>query len=60
MDYYGYFWGLLKYYLPIILFIISITIAPNVVLLIISLAWILTSLLVSVMLWEPNKRENYY
>ena len=60
MDYYGYFWGLLKYYLPIIFLIISIFIAPNIVLLIISLAWIMTSLLVSVLLWEPNKKENYY
>lgn len=60
MDYYGYFWGLLKYYLPIILFIISIFIAPNVVLLIISVAWIMTSLLVSVLLWEPNTKKNYY
>ncbi len=60
MDYYGYFWGLLKYYLPIIFLIISIFIAPNVVLLIISLAWIMASLLVSVLLWEPNKKENYY
>ncbi len=60
MDYYGYFWGLLKYYLPIILFILSIFIVPNVVLLIISLAWIMTSLLVSILLWEPEKKQRYY
>ncbi len=60
MDYYGYFWGLLKYYLPIILFILSIFVTPNVVLLIISLAWIMTSLLVSILLWEPSKKQRYY
>lgn len=60
MDYYGYFWGLLKYYLPIILFIISIFVEPNVVLLVISIAWIMTSLFVSIMIWEPSNKEKHY
>lgn len=47
----------MKYYLPIILLIISIFVTPNVVLLIISIAWVMSSLLVSVLLWEPNKKE---
>lgn len=50
----------MKYYLPIILFIISIFVEPNVVLLIISIAWIMTSVLVSVLLWEPGKKDRVY
>lgn len=59
MDYYGYFWGLLKYYIPAILFIISVAVEPNVVLLVISIAWIATSIFVSTILWEPDKKKGY-
>ena len=60
MDYYGYFWGLLKYFLPIILFIISVIVEPNLILLIISVIWIMTSVFVSVLLMDQDKRDSVY
>ncbi len=54
MDYYDLIWGLLKYFIPIVLFIIAIA-YNNLILLIISLIWILGSIFVSLMLMENDK-----
>lgn len=54
MDYYDLIWGLLKYFIPIVLFIIAIAYS-NMILLIISLIWILGSIFVSLMLMENDK-----
>ncbi|WP_153280105.1 hypothetical protein [Thermoplasma sp. Kam2015] len=54
MDYYDLTWGLLKYFIPIVLFIIAIA-YNNIILLIIALIWILGSIFVSLMLMEDDK-----
>ena len=60
MDFYRYFWGLLKYYIPAILLIISIVVEPNILLLIIAVVWIVTSLFISLLLIEDETRITNY
>jgi hypothetical protein len=55
MDIYVYFWGVLKYLLPVMLLIVALWVEPNYLLLIISLIWILSSITVSVLYLDPKK-----
>ncbi|MCW6168748.1 MAG: hypothetical protein LVQ94_03200 [Thermoplasmatales archaeon] len=55
MDYYAYFWDLLKYYIPVILLILSLVVFKSILLLIISIVWILASVFVSISEMEPRK-----
>jgi len=55
MDYYAYFWDLLKYYIPAILLILSLVVFKSILLLIISIVWILASVFVSISEMEPRK-----
>jgi len=57
MDYYGYFWGLLKYYIPAILLIISLTVEKSFLLLTISIVWISASLFVVMLLQDEDKGQ---
>lgn len=60
MDFYAFFWGVIKYLLPAILFIISVVISPNVLLLIISVSWIMASILISALTMEKNSGSESY
>jgi hypothetical protein len=53
MDYYEYLWGLLKYWLPLTLFVISLTIDKNILLLIISVTWVVGAIFFT-MLTSPD------
>ena len=57
MDYYEYVWGLLKYWLPLILFIISITVIKNVLLLIVSITWVIAALFFSMLTAPEDERR---
>ena len=57
MDYYEYLWGLLKYWLPITLFVISLTIDRNILLLIISVTWVVAAIFFT-MLTCPDDDRN--
>ena len=57
MDYYEYLWGLLKYWLPITLFVISLTIDRNILLLIISVTWVVAAIFFT-MLTSPDDDRN--
>ncbi len=54
MDFYDLFWGLLKYVIPVILFIISVLL-NNMILLVISLLWIMSSIFVAFIVMNNNK-----
>lgn len=60
MDFYAFFWGVIKYLLPAILFIVSIVITPNVLLLIISVTWIMASIMISALTMEKNNGKTPY
>jgi len=49
LDLYKFVWGVIKYLLPAMLFIISVFIAPDTLLLIVSLLWIFASIIETVL-----------
>ncbi|MGC8515763.1 MAG: hypothetical protein ACP5OC_06495 [Thermoplasmata archaeon] len=49
IDLYKFVWGVVKYLLPAMLFIISVLIAPDLLLLIVSLLWIFASVIETVL-----------
>ncbi|MCL4438982.1 MAG: hypothetical protein M1616_06450 [Candidatus Thermoplasmatota archaeon] len=57
MDYYEYLWGLLKYWLPLTLFVISLTIDRNILLLVISVTWVVGAIFFT-MLTGPDDDRN--
>lgn len=61
MDYYEYVWGLVKYWIPLMLFIISVTVIRNVLLLVISVTWVAGSILFTIIsLPEEDRRIKKY
>ncbi|MCL4335185.1 MAG: hypothetical protein M1402_03720 [Candidatus Thermoplasmatota archaeon] len=58
MDFYAYVWGVVKYVLPIMIFIIAVAVSPNILLIIISVIWITSSITVSVLSMEPSGKRN--
>lgn len=58
MDFYAYVWGVVKYVMPVMIFIIAVAVTPNILLLIISVIWITSSITVSVLAMEPSGRKN--
>lgn len=61
MDYYEYVWGLVKYWIPLMLFIISVTVIRNVLLLVISVTWVAGSILFTMIaLPEEDRRIKRY
>jgi uncharacterized membrane protein len=60
MDYYSYFWGMLKYYIPAILLIISIFIEPSILLLIIAIVWITISIFMGILLADEGQKKKSY
>lgn len=54
MDFYDLFWGLLKYVIPVILFIISVLL-DNMILLVISLLWIMSSIFIAFIVMDNNR-----
>ncbi len=54
MDFYDLFWGLLKYVIPVILFIISVLL-DNMILLVISLLWIMSSIFMAFIVMDNNR-----
>ncbi|MHB1811244.1 MAG: hypothetical protein ACYDCP_05600 [Thermoplasmataceae archaeon] len=60
MDFYAYFWGVIKYLLPAMIFIIAVWVSPNAFLLLLSIVWILSSILLTVFVEDSgNGKRNY-
>jgi hypothetical protein len=60
MDFYAYFWGVIKYLLPAMIFIIAVWVSPNAFLLLLSIIWILSSILLTIFVEDPgNGKRNY-
>ncbi|WP_393971223.1 hypothetical protein OXIME_001483 [Oxyplasma meridianum] len=60
MDFYAYFWGVIKYLLPAMIFIIAVWVSPNAFLLLLSIIWILSSILLTVFVEDSgNGKRNY-
>ncbi len=58
MDAYRYFWGTVKFIVPLILFIISMIPPENFILTSISILWFFSALIVTVMVMpESGKKE---
>ncbi len=57
MDYYAYFWGVIKYLLPAMIFVIAVWIAPNALLLMIAVIWISSSIIVSALSMGSEESE---
>ncbi len=55
MDLYAYVWGVVKYLFPAMLIIIAVWIAPNALLLMIAVAWISSSIIVTVLSSDMDK-----
>ncbi len=57
MDFYPFFWGVFKYILPACFFIVAVWADPNPLLLIISIIWIMSSIVLSALSMQTNNRK---
>jgi|GEM_PF-1652821 hypothetical protein len=59
MDFSEYVWGVIKYIFPAILFIISVAVTPNFILMMISLIWLFSSIIIYALSLEPENKPRY-